>query len=74
LQGRSAKCQVLPREFFSLEQHDGVRVLRLRSEDGTNRLTRASVLALTGEFHDLARRPEPVIVTGSRDSFRWEPI
>jgi enoyl-CoA hydratase len=56
---------VLPREFFSLEQHDGVRVLRLRSDDGTNRLTRASVLALTGEFHDLARTSEPVIVTGS---------
>jgi enoyl-CoA hydratase/carnithine racemase len=56
---------VLPREFFSLEQHDGVRVLRLRSDDRTNRLTRACVLALTEGFRDLARTSEPVIVTGS---------
>jgi enoyl-CoA hydratase len=60
---------VLTAEFFHLETHAGVRVLRLRSDDDTNRLTRACVLALTGEFHDLARRSEPLIVAGSRRFF-----
>ena len=69
MQGLSAKCQVLPRKFFSFEQHDGVRVLRLRSDDGTNRLTQDCVLALTDGFRDLARRSEPLIVAGSRRFF-----
>jgi enoyl-CoA hydratase/carnithine racemase len=61
---------VLTAEFFHLETHDGVRVLRLQSSDGgTNRLTRDCVLALTEAFHDLARRSEPLIVTGSRRLF-----
>jgi enoyl-CoA hydratase/carnithine racemase len=60
---------VLTAEFFHLETRDGVRVLRLRSDDGTNRLTRACVLALTEEFRDLARRSEPLIVAGSRRFF-----
>jgi enoyl-CoA hydratase/carnithine racemase len=55
---------VLTGEFFSLKRHIGVRVLRLRSDDGTNRLTRACVLALTEGFRDLARTSEPLIVTG----------
>ena len=65
----SAKCQVLTAAFFHLEQHDGVRVLRLQSNDGTNRLTQACVLALTEAFRDLARNPEPMIVTGNRKFF-----
>jgi enoyl-CoA hydratase/carnithine racemase len=60
---------VLTGEFFSLKRHIGVRVLRLRSDDGTNRLTRACVLALTEEFRDLARRSEALIVAGSRRFF-----
>jgi enoyl-CoA hydratase len=64
-----AKCQVLTAAFFHLEQHDGVRVLRLQSNDGTNRLTQACVLALTEAFRDLARNPEPMIVTGNRKFF-----
>ncbi|HSY99961.1 MAG TPA: enoyl-CoA hydratase/isomerase family protein [Terriglobales bacterium] len=65
----SAKCQVLTAEFFHLENHDGIRVLRLRSDDGTNRLTRDCVLALTDRFRELARRAEPLIVAGSRRFF-----
>jgi enoyl-CoA hydratase/carnithine racemase len=60
---------VLTADFFLLEQHTGVRVLRLRSSDGTNRLTRACVLALTEAVRELARTPEPWIVTGSRRFF-----
>ena len=65
----NANCQVLIAEFFHLEQHDGVRVLRLRSDDGTNRLTRACVLALIESFRDLTRNLEPLIVTGNRRFF-----
>jgi enoyl-CoA hydratase/carnithine racemase len=41
---------------FSVEQHGSVPVLRLESEDGTNRLTRRRVLALTDEIGRLARQ------------------
>jgi enoyl-CoA hydratase/carnithine racemase len=60
---------VLTAEFFHLEQHGGIRVLRLQSDDGTNRLTRACVMALTGAFHNLARNAEPLIVTGNEKFF-----
>jgi len=60
---------VLTAGFFHLEDHDGVRVLRLQSDDGTNRLTRACVLALTEGFSDLSRKPEPLIITGNRRFF-----
>jgi enoyl-CoA hydratase/carnithine racemase len=65
----SAKCQVLTADFFHLEQHVGIRVLRLQSDDGTNRLTRACVLALTEGVRELARTPEPWIITGNRRFF-----
>jgi enoyl-CoA hydratase len=60
---------VLTAKFFHLEQHDRVRVLRLQSADGTNRLTRACVLALTDALRDLARKPTALIVTGNRKFF-----
>jgi enoyl-CoA hydratase/carnithine racemase len=61
--------EVLTADFFHFEKHDGVRVLRLRSDDGTNRLTRACVLALTKGFRDLAHKLQPLIVTGNRRFF-----
>jgi enoyl-CoA hydratase/carnithine racemase len=60
---------VLTVEFFHLEQHRDIRVLRLRSDDGMNRLTQACLLALTRTLHDLARNAEPLIVTGSERFF-----
>jgi len=54
---------------FHLENHEGVRVLRLQSGDDTNRLTRACVLALTETFGELAREPQALIVTGNRMFF-----
>jgi enoyl-CoA hydratase/carnithine racemase len=56
-------------EFFDLEQVDGVRVLRLKSDDGTNRLTAACVLALIEVFGDLARKAKPLIIAGSERFF-----
>ena len=44
---------------FSLELHGSVHVLRLESEDGTNRLTRRRVLVLTSEITRLARQASP---------------
>jgi enoyl-CoA hydratase len=60
---------MLTAEFFHLEQYAGVRVLRLRSDDDTNRLTRACVMALTEAFHNLARNAETLIVTGNEKFF-----
>ena len=44
-------------------------MLRLQSGDGTNRLTRACVLALTECVRELACTPEPWIITGNRRFF-----
>lgn len=44
-------------------------MLRLQSDNGTNRLTRARVLALTEGVRELARTPEPWIITGNRRFF-----
>jgi enoyl-CoA hydratase/carnithine racemase len=60
---------MLNADFFRLEQLDGVCVLRLQSDDGTNRLTQACVLSLTEAFRDLARSVQPVIVTGNNKFF-----
>ncbi len=55
--------------FFQLEQSAGAYVLRLTSSDGTNRLDRACVLALTDAIGGLARDARPVIVAGNRKFF-----
>ncbi len=56
-------------EYFSIEERDGIVVLRLESEDGTNRLSRACVRALTSEIEKLAQRLMPLIITGNRHFF-----
>jgi enoyl-CoA hydratase len=55
--------------FFSLRSEDGIRVLRLRSEDGTNRLTRARVAALIDTIDELNAEAEPLIITGNEKFF-----
>jgi len=54
---------------FQIEQLGIVRVLRLLSEDGTNRLTSARVLDLTDALRDLAGDPAPLILTGNDKYF-----
>ena len=56
-------------ELFQLEPHDRATILRLTSPDGTNRLTRACVLALTDSVRELALQPRPLIVTGNHKFF-----
>jgi len=49
---------------------DEVAVLRLVSDDGTNRLTRARVIALTGALDELAnRRPSRLVITSNTHFF-----
>lgn len=55
---------------FTLKPHEHATVMRLTSPecaDGTNRLTRARVLALTNAVADLARAEDakPLIITGN---------
>mgnify|MGYP001764033219 CR=1 FL=1 len=56
-------------EHFAVEQRDGAAILRLCSDDGQNRLTRARVLALTAAVRQLARDPRPLIITGNQHFF-----
>jgi enoyl-CoA hydratase/carnithine racemase len=51
---------------YELEQHGGAMLLRLVSSDGTNRLTRARVNALTAALEELAVEPPScLIITGN---------
>jgi len=54
---------------YELGDQSGVTVLRLISADGTNRLTRACVLALTGAVRGLARDARPLVITGNHKFF-----
>ena len=42
-----------------------MRIVRLRSEDGTNRLTRECVLSLTRAIEQLVREKRPMVFTGN---------
>lgn len=55
--------------MYQIETIDGIRLLRLSSEDATNRLTRAGVLALTEAVEQLALEPQPLIITGNPKFF-----
>lgn len=54
---------------YQLQIRDSVRILGLRSPDGTNRLTRACILELHAALRDLARDTGPLIVTGNDKFF-----
>jgi enoyl-CoA hydratase/carnithine racemase len=60
--------------YFALEHHAQATVLRLTSpecDDGTNRLTRARVVALTEAVAELASQSEarPLVITGNHRFF-----
>ena len=56
-------------DCFQSEEHNGVTILRLHSIDGTNRLTAASVIALTGAIRQLAADARPLVLTGNHKFF-----
>ena len=55
--------------FFHVESNGSAHVLRLTSPDGTNRLTRACVLALTTVIVEIKAQSIPLIITGNRQFF-----
>lgn len=54
---------------FRIEESEKARVLRLCSDDGTNRLTRECVLSLTGAVAQLACETRPLILAGNNRFF-----
>lgn len=54
---------------FEITRDGDARVLRLRSDDGTNRLTRSCVLALTEAMEYLVRHAEPLVIAGNSKFF-----
>jgi enoyl-CoA hydratase/carnithine racemase len=55
--------------FSHLDEQDGVWILRLQSEDGTNRLTRPCVLTLIDTIGELSYKTQPLIITGNAKFF-----
>jgi enoyl-CoA hydratase/carnithine racemase len=55
--------------FFRIESDGPACILRLISPDGTNRLTRACVLALTAAVNDLKQQSCPLIIAGNSQFF-----
>jgi enoyl-CoA hydratase/carnithine racemase len=54
---------------FQIEDLGNVSILRLRSDDGTNRLTRKLVLSLTDQIVRLPREERPLVITGNQRFF-----
>lgn len=68
-------CSVLDRSrqsaesLYAVETRNEIAILRLVSDDGTNRLTRASVAALTARLDELATRPPARLVVAGNAHF-----
>ena len=56
-------------KLLELEHHGSFTILRLVSDDGTNRLSRARVNALTQAIQELTLRPRPLVITGNHRFF-----
>lgn len=54
---------------LNVERERGAFVLRLQSEDGTNRLTRSFVETLAGTMRDLASEKLPIVIAGNQRFF-----
>jgi enoyl-CoA hydratase len=54
---------------FELKSVRGVQLLRLVSDDGTNRLTGDCVISLTKKISELARERAPLIIAGNERFF-----
>lgn len=58
-----------PSPHFVVEEKDGIILLRLQSDDSTNRLSRACVVALTAAINKLEQKAQPLIITGNEKYF-----
>ena len=54
---------------IAVEHNDDCDIIRLCSEDGTNRLTRACVVSLASTVRELAHNARPLIITGNQKFF-----
>jgi enoyl-CoA hydratase len=54
---------------FELQEIQGIRLLRLVSDHGTNQLTRELVLALTKAISELATPARPLVIAGNERFF-----
>lgn len=55
--------------FFTVKREGAVSILRLQSEDGTNRLSRACALAVIDAVEQLTREAAPLVITGNQRFF-----
>jgi enoyl-CoA hydratase/carnithine racemase len=55
--------------FFAAQKDRGVCLLRLRSADGTNRLSRACVLGLAEAVQSLVEAGQPLVIAGNEKFF-----
>lgn len=58
-----------PNPFFEVERAEDVLLLRFRSADGTNRLTREFVCKLAAAVRRLSREAQPLVIVGNREFF-----
>lgn len=63
------KRKMKDHSLFIVERRPQALLLRLSSEDGTNRLTREHVLALTAAIRHLASEGLPLVITGNTKFF-----
>ena len=54
---------------FQVEDYAGVSVVRLKSYDGTNRLTRTCIISLSERLHGLRHEARGLIIAGNSRSF-----
>ena len=65
----SAASMLRTSQHFSLEELTTATLVRLKSSDGTNRLTRACVKSLTEAVEIFSHTPRPLILTGNSKFF-----
>lgn len=59
----------LPQKYLTIEQINGIHVLRLQSGDGMNRLTKAYVIELTTLLQTYAAQVRGLVITGNHKFF-----
>src|SRR2546423_8872828 len=66
---RAQNATTLPQQYLTIEQINGIHVLRLQSDDGLNRLTKACVLELATALDVLTGQMRALIITGNQKFF-----
>ena len=66
---RVRNATTLPQKYLTIEQINGIHVVRLQSDDGMNRLTKACILELTNALEALAGHMRSLIITGNQKIF-----